>query len=73
MIHEQLLQEEDLVPYQHKKEIQYPQTIFNKEAKLEPKIEEFLASLSLDLDSLCISESDETIPDIYIADDEENP
>ena len=44
-----------------------------EEPKLEPEIEEFLASLSLDLDSSCILEYDETIPDIYIVDDEENP
>ena len=71
-IHEQLLQEGDLVPYQHKEEIQGSWTIFNKEPKLEPEIEEFLASLSLNLHSSCISKYDETIPDIYIADDEDN-
>ena len=38
-IHEQFLQEGDLVPYQHKEEFQDSWTIFNKEPKLEPKIE----------------------------------
>ena len=72
-IHKQLLQEEDLVPYQHKEEIQDSWTISNDEQKQEPEIEEFLASLSPDLDSSYISVYDETIPNIYITNDEENP
>ena len=72
-IHEHLLQEEDLVPYQHKKEIQDSWTISNEEQKLDPKIEEFLASLSPYLDSSYISEYNETISDIYITNDEEKP
>ena len=72
-IHEQLLQEDNLVPYQHKKEIQDWWTISNEERNLELEIEESLASLSPDLDSSYILEYDETILDIYITNDEENP
>jgi hypothetical protein len=68
-IHEQFPQEDLEVsssyPRQHEEEIKESWTITNEEQTLEPEIEEFLASLSLDPDPLYTQEIDETSKELH--------